>query len=203
MPGPAHNAGYANAAVVEELFVADVRASVIGDEEDDGVVGDAFVFETLEYLADFAVKDLSTFEIHGPVFSDEGMIGIIRRNFYGIGIDGVLRVGRKIAMGVGDVVLRVKGLALGALGPVDAVKDAVALEVEVGFAGFVKGRSRAVACVISRIAEVVGDEANVFGQWGVALAAVVVRAKAGLVATGDDGRSARGTHRAGDKRICK
>ena len=203
MSGPAHNAGYANAAVVQELFVADMRASVIGDEEDDGVVGYAFVFETLEYLSDFAVEDLSTFEIHGPIFSDEGMIGIIRRDFYGVGIDGILRVGREVAMGVCDVVLSVKGLAFGALGPVDAVKDAVALEVEVGFAGFVKGRSRAVAGVISGVAEVVGDEANVFGQWGVALAAVVVRAKAGLIAAGDDGRSARRTHRAGDKRICE
>ena len=202
-PGPAHNAGYANAAVVQELFVADMRASVVGNEEDDGAVGYAFVFETLEHLADFAVEDLNAFEIHGPVFSDEGMIGIIRRDLYCVGIDGVLRVGREVAMGVGDVVLGVKGLALGALGPVDAVKDTVALEVEVGFAGFVKGRSRAVAGVISRIAEVVGDEANVFGQWGVAFAAVVMRAKAGLIAASDDGRSAWGTYRAGDKRICK
>ena len=46
--------------------------AVIGDEEDDGVVGDPFVFEALEHLADFAVKDLSAFEIHGPIFSDEG-----------------------------------------------------------------------------------------------------------------------------------
>ena len=203
MPGPAHYAGDANAAVVEELFVADVRASVIGDEEDNGVVGDAFVFEALEHLADFAVEDLSAFEVHCPVFSDEGMIGIIRWDFYGVGIDGVLRVGREVAMGVCDVVLGVKGLALGALGPVDAVKDAIALEVEIRFAGFVKGRSRAVAGVISRVAEVVSDEANVFGQWGVALAAVVVRAKAGLIAAGDDGRSARRTHRASDKRICE
>ena len=131
------------------------------------------------------------------------MIGIIWRDFYGVGINGVLRVGREVAMGICDVVLSVKGLALGAMGPVDAVKDAVALEVEVGFAGFVKGWSRAVAGVISRIAEVVGDEANVFGQWGVALTAVIVRAKAGLIAAGDDGRSARGTHRAGDKCVCK
>ena len=161
------------------------------------------VFETLEYLADFAVEDLNAFEIHGPVFSDEGMIGIIRRDLYGVGIDWILRVGREVAMGVCNVILAIKRLALGALGPVNAVKDAIALEVEVGFAGFVKGRSRAVAGVISRIAEVVGDEANVFGQWGVAFAAVIVRAKAGLIAAGDDGRSARGTHRAGDKRICK
>ena len=203
MPGPAHYAGYANATVVQELFVADVRASVIGDEEDDGVVGYAFVFEALEDLADFAIKNLSAFEIHCPIFSDERMIGIIRRDLYVVGINGVLRVGREVAMGVCDVVLGIKGLVLGALGPVDAVKDAFALEVEVGFAGFVKGRSWAVAGVISRIAEVVGDEANVFGQWGVAFAAVVVRAKAGLIAASDDGRSTRGTHRAGDKRICK
>ena len=58
---PSDYAGYANAAVVEELLVANVRTAVVTDEEDDGVFGEVFVFKALEYLADFLIKDLDAF----------------------------------------------------------------------------------------------------------------------------------------------
>ena len=45
---PAHDHGDAGAAVVEKLLPANVAASVITDEEDEGVVGETFVFESLE-----------------------------------------------------------------------------------------------------------------------------------------------------------
>ena len=201
--GPPRDAGHANAAVVEKLLVADVGAPVVRDEKNNGVVGYALVFEPLEHPPDLAVKHLNAFEVHGPIFSHERMIRIIRREFHRVRVDGVFRVGREIAVRVRDVVLRVKRLTLCALGPVDAVEDAFALKVEIGLAGLVKWRARAVARIISRVPKVVRDEANVTRQWDIALAAVIVRVNAGLVPARDDGRPARGTHRAGDKRIGK
>jgi hypothetical protein len=185
--GPSDNAGDANAAVVEELFVANVRTAVVADEEDDGVFGEAFVFEALEHLAHFLIEDLDAFQIHGPVFAHEWVIWVIGRQFNGVWIDGVAGVGGEVSVGVGDVVLGIKGLAIVTVGPVDAVEDIVTVEVEISFAGFVVRGAGAVAGVVACIAKVFGDEANVLGQGNVSVAAVVVCANACLITARYDG----------------
>ena len=99
----------------------------------------------MEDLADFFVEDLHAFQIHGPVLADKGVIGIVGRDFDSVWVDGGFGVGGEIAMGIGDVVLGIKGLARCSFGPVDAVKGTFALEIEVGFSWFIEGRPRAVA----------------------------------------------------------
>jgi hypothetical protein len=50
---PAHDHGDADAAFVEKLLAANVAAAVIANEEDEGVVSQPLVVETLEQGADF------------------------------------------------------------------------------------------------------------------------------------------------------
>ena len=83
------------------------------------------------------------------------------------------------------------------------VKHAFALKLKSVLPGLSNGGAWAVARIISRIAKIIRDEANVARQRDIALAAVIVRAKAILIPARDDGRPARGTHRAGDKRMGK
>ena len=89
------------------------------------------------------------------------MVWVIRWQFNGVWVYGIAGIWCEIAVGVGDVVLGIKRLTLLSVGPVDAIKDTIALKVEVCFAWLVIGWAGAVAGVIACIAKIFGDEANV------------------------------------------
>lgn len=133
---PADDHGDADAAFVEKLFSADVAAAVVADEEDEGIVGKAFVIEALEDGSDFAVDKLHLLEAVGPVAANEGSVGIVRGKLDLLGIDGALGIAIPETMGAAEGDAGKEGLSVFALVPVGSLEElilAVREKIAVGF----------------------------------------------------------------------
>ncbi len=89
---PTHDHGNACAFVVEKLFASNVTATMIADEEDDGVLGETLVLEALQKCAHFAIDELHLFQAVGPIAANEGCVRIVRGKFHILDVDGALRI---------------------------------------------------------------------------------------------------------------
>ena len=121
----------------EPLFAPGHGAAVIGEEDDEGVVEDAFGLELIEDGADALVDDFDAALVGVPIAADEGVVGVVCGQFDGGEGGGIEGVGDgEGAVGFGDLELGEEGLVWVAFAPVVTVEElfGVVDEVVVGFA---------------------------------------------------------------------
>lgn len=123
LAGPAHDHRDANAAIVEELFAANMAAPVIADEEYEGVVSDPFVIEALENLTDLTIDELHLFKTISPVPAVEIGVGVVGRELNVGDVDGALGITVPEAMGATECDAGEEWLVRGTVGPVDAGEE--------------------------------------------------------------------------------
>ncbi len=138
------------------------------------------------------VKDLDGFEIICPVAASEWVVGVVWREVYVFGVDGILGVFFEGSVGFLESDDGEERLARLSLFPVSAVKRIFDIEVEVSFAGLVASAISAVGSKVSCIAEVFGYDFYWFGQCVVveAMTSVVMCTDGGLVHCGHESRAA-------------
>ena len=163
-----------DAFIVKELLTASVADTVVGPQEHDGIISDAFVFETLEDFTNLAVEINNRVEVSCPVLANHRMVGIVRGQFNVSGVNGVgyLRFAILSAL---QLYLGKERLTRCATCPVVRVIDGrVPDEIVIAFAEFsvfavqilvVNGRFwSAVDGVIAILFVVLRQKLDVFGQ---------------------------------------
>ena len=122
--GSADDKGDLKAFDAEPLFAPGHGAAVIGEEDDEGVVEDAFGLELIEDGADTLVDDFDAALVGVPVAADEGVIGVVCGQLDGGECGIVEGVGDgEGAVGFGDLELGEEGLVWVAFAPVVTVEE--------------------------------------------------------------------------------
>src|SRR5690554_1776043 len=94
---------------------------LISEKEYYSIVQQTFVFQTLQNNSNLTIYRLYGFQIHGPIFSRNRMIRVIKRDIYQIWIYRVLLILNKGTVRIGYLYLCKKRLPLLSFTPVRTI----------------------------------------------------------------------------------
>ena len=206
MAGPSHDHGDVDAALIQPLFAPDVWPAVIAEIHDDRVVRLSFLLQPFQGHTNLRVEHLYAFEVVCPVSAGDWVIRVVGGQIDLRRVDGVSLVPPEFPVRHAEIHLREERLTGAPLRPVRPVKGGGGRsEVPVRLARLLVAESCAVARVVARSAEEVRNHRHRALQRVavIAVAAVVVRADAGLVHAGHEPGARGRAHRCGDKGVCK
>ncbi len=211
--------------VVKELLAPCMADPVVGEEDDQGIFEDTFLFEPFHDLTDVPVSDFYRVEVSGPVLQNDRVLRVIGGQvdvFVRCGLHPELLLHSLLQslitalrcppqLASMELYLHEKRLTAFAVGPIMAVIHVdVPVEVVVGLAPFVSGGGHAAkiesfesasdAGKVSRFLKKHRDGADSIGQLDTVLAPsapVVVRADRVLVHARYEGRSKGRANRGG------
>ena len=178
-PGARDNERNVQAFVVQELLTASVTDPMIGHEQNERVVTNPFLVESVENLSDHGVGHADGIQISSPVTQNVGMIGVIGwqrdRVDGGPAAELSLRRGGNLLPSVGILAAKLpsgcldlskEGLALLSLRPVASIVDRrVPLEVVIGLSQFsFPHRPSGDGGVIPGLLKELGHELDALGQ---------------------------------------